>query len=164
MLGAKLFVPLLVACESDQIFKGLFIYYSCIISCSLKVVASFWAISALFFDTSADDVCSSLECCSCASKSIFFVKAMRWQLRMDSSFLSWGSGEGHVVVIRLSPIEETELAGRVLQTDKHRWSRDLEHGGPWSPTDIVPSCSLGECKHFCRDKSNIVCERGIAVF
>lgn len=29
----------------------------------------------------------------------------------------------------LSPIEETELAGRVLQTDKHRWSRDLEHGG-----------------------------------
>lgn len=34
-----------------------------------------------------------------------------------------------MVVICLSSIEETELAGRVLQTDKHRWSRDLEHGG-----------------------------------
>lgn len=106
---------------------------SCIISCSLKVAASFCAISALFFDTLllAALMTSAVPLnVVVVPPNAFFCQGyeMTAEDGLEFPFLRL-RGRARGCDLCLSSIEETELAGRVLQTDKHRLSRDLEHGG-----------------------------------
>lgn len=100
----------------------------------MKVVASFCAISALFFDTlllaALMTSAVPLNVVVVPPNAFFFCQGyeMTAEDGLKFPFLRL-RGRARGCDLCLSPIEETELAGRVLQTDKHRWSRDLEHGG-----------------------------------